>query len=360
MIADKHPAEAARVSALRRYEVLDTPHESDFDEIVALAARLCGVPISVVNLIDTDRQWFKAEVGLGVRETPLDTSLCAHVILQDDFVEIADTLADGRMADNPLCTSDPGLRFYAGAVLKSVDGFPIGTLCVLDYEPRQLDELQREALRVLAAQVMTQLDLRALVAQERALRLEIDHRVKNSLQSVGSFVALERGATSNPEAASVLESVAQQIHTVALLHHHICAGEGTDRIALDGYLDRVIELLDAATPPVIALGGSFAPASVNAKQASALAMIVNELAANAVKHAFGAGGGKVAFSGDLQPDGTYRLICSDNGQGSTQPNPSRRAGLGLTIIRASVAQLGGTMVSERTSAGYRTEIEVRL
>ena len=181
MKAQHHPFEPARLAALRAYEVLDTPRESDFDDIVMLASRICEPPIAVINLIDETRQWFKAETGLGVRETPLDTSLCAHVILQEDFVEIPDTLADASMRDNPLCLADPGLRFYAGALLKSKGGYPIGTLCVLDNQPRTLNPLSRNAIRILAAQVMTQLDLRAVIANEAVLRNEIDHRIKNSL-----------------------------------------------------------------------------------------------------------------------------------------------------------------------------------
>ncbi len=221
MKAQHHPSEPARLAALRAYDILDTPRESDFDDIVMLASRICGTPISVINLIDETRQWFKAETGLGVRETPLDTSICAHVILENDFVEIPDTLADARMADNPLCLADPGLRFYAGALLRSKGGYPIGTLCVLDNQPRVLDPLQRDALRILADQVMTQLDLRAVIANETVLRSEIDHRVKNSLQVVGAFVSLERQASDNDEARASLERVARQINIVAALHEHL-------------------------------------------------------------------------------------------------------------------------------------------
>ena len=117
MKADIHPRQSERLQALYSYEILDTDREKEFDEVVALAANLCGTSVSVINLIDAERQWFKAEVGIGARETPLETSLCSHVILQDDFVEIADTLRDPRMQDNPLCNGDPGLRFYAGALL---------------------------------------------------------------------------------------------------------------------------------------------------------------------------------------------------------------------------------------------------
>jgi PAS domain S-box-containing protein len=163
--------EQQRLAALARYDVLDTPREPSFDELAALAARLCDVPIAVVNLIAEGRQFFKAEVGLGVRETPLETSFCAHAILEQDFLLVPDATLDPRFDRNPLVTGPPHLRFYAGALLKSADGLPIGTLCVLDHRARELSELQQESLRVLARQVMAQLELRRAVA-ERDRRLD--------------------------------------------------------------------------------------------------------------------------------------------------------------------------------------------
>jgi PAS domain S-box-containing protein len=157
---DSPDREARRLEALRRYEVLDTPRETAFDEIAQLAAEICGTPIAVVNLIDEGRQFFKAEVGLGVRETPLETSFCAKAILEDDFLLVPDATVDPRFDRNPLVTGEPGLRFYAGALLKTPEGLPIGTLCVLDTAPKALTPLQQRTLQVLARQVMSQLDLR--------------------------------------------------------------------------------------------------------------------------------------------------------------------------------------------------------
>lgn len=125
-----HPLEDDRLRELRRYGILDTDKEREFDELVEIASEICEAPVSVINFIDEGRQWFKAEVGLGVRSTPLDTSLCGHAILQGDYIEIPDTLEDARMADNPLCTGDPGFRFYAGSVLKGGNGLPLGTVCL--------------------------------------------------------------------------------------------------------------------------------------------------------------------------------------------------------------------------------------
>ncbi|WP_267395459.1 MULTISPECIES: PAS domain S-box protein [unclassified Sphingomonas] len=160
--------DAQRMAALARYQVMDSPREAAFDEIVELIAAICDVPMAVVNFIDGDRQFFKAEVGLGVDCTPLETSFCAHALLQNDFLLVADTSNDPRFACNPLVTGDPHIRFYAGALLKTADGVPIGTLCVLDQQPRTLTELQQRALRVLARQVMAQLDQR-LTLQRTAI-----------------------------------------------------------------------------------------------------------------------------------------------------------------------------------------------
>ncbi|WHU04101.1 PAS domain-containing protein [Sphingomonas sp. NIBR02145] len=172
--------ERQRLEALAAYDILDTEPEAAFDEIARLAADICGTPIAVVNLVGEGRQFFKAEVGLGVRETPLETSFCAHAILEADFLEVPDATRDGRFDCNPLVTGESHLRFYAGALLKSAEGWPIGTLCVLDTVPKQLSELQQRTLKVLARQVMAQLDAR----RELRRRDEADLRYRTLFDSM--------------------------------------------------------------------------------------------------------------------------------------------------------------------------------
>ncbi len=154
--------------------MLDTPREKEFDDIAALASAICGTPIAVVNLISDRRQFFKAEVGLGVRETPFESSFCAKALLEEDILVVPDATADLRFDCNPLVTGEPHLRFYAGVLLKTDDGFPIGTLCVLDIEPRDLTSVQIDALRVLARHAMTALDLRR--ASRETARVSSRHR----------------------------------------------------------------------------------------------------------------------------------------------------------------------------------------
>ncbi len=297
-----------------------------------------------------------------MRETPLDTSLCAHVILQDEFVEIPDTLADVRMADNPLCLADPGLRFYAGALLKSKSGYPIGTLCVLDNHPRTLDALQRDALRILADQVMTQLDLRAIIANEKVLRSEIDHRVKNSLQAVGAFVSLERRASGNDEARASLERVERQIKIVGALHDHIGVAGSTDHVQLGPYLDQTVSLIGSTFASQISVQGSFEDVAATPREASIVATIINELTANASKHSLKRSSGTINLVGERVGDAGYRLTCSDDaGQRKVEAVvPTGRVGLGLKILQASVRQLGGTMAATHNEKGYSTRLDFAL
>ena len=124
--------EAARLAALECYQILDTPPEQAFDDVVRMASEILGAPLVAVNLIASDRQWFKSEIGLGAREMPLGDSLCKFAILQSEGMVIRDTTKDPRFNCNPLVTGAPGVRFYTGELLKTSEGLPLGTLCVLD------------------------------------------------------------------------------------------------------------------------------------------------------------------------------------------------------------------------------------
>ncbi|GAA6616065.1 tetratricopeptide repeat protein [Scytonema sp. NUACC26] len=152
--------EIARLYALRQYQILDTPPEKVFDDFTFLAAQVCRTPVALISLMDGHRQWFKSKIGVTISETERDVAFCAYSILQQKPLVVRNALLDARFAKNPLVTAEPNLRFYAGAPLITSEGFGIGTLCVIDFVPRDLALEQVEALRLLSHQVVAQLELR--------------------------------------------------------------------------------------------------------------------------------------------------------------------------------------------------------
>jgi anti-sigma regulatory factor (Ser/Thr protein kinase) len=164
--------EAARLAALRSYRILDTDPEQRFDDLTMLASHVCATPTALITLVDADRQWFKSRVGTDLTETPRNISFCAHAMHHTDIFQVPDAREDERFKDNPLVTGETGIRFYAGAPLRSHDGYPLGTLCVFDRSPRTLSPDQYDALLALSRQVQAQLELRrSLIELKAALAL---------------------------------------------------------------------------------------------------------------------------------------------------------------------------------------------
>nr|WP_166819090.1 histidine kinase dimerization/phosphoacceptor domain -containing protein [Bradyrhizobium sp. 1(2017)]QIO36943.1 GAF domain-containing protein [Bradyrhizobium sp. 1(2017)] len=364
MKADLHRAEEDRLGALRRYGILDSLREADFDEIVKVASAICGTPISVINLIDHGRQWFKAEVGLGVRETPLDSSICAHAILQPGLFIVPDTTLDSRFADNPLVTGDPHLRFYAGALLETPDGFPLGTVCVLDYKPRELDDTQKSFLRLMANQVMKLLELRRISEAEHAARVEAedlvkeketlmregDHRLMNSLQLVQSILALQSRRATNEETKNQLDMASNRVLAIATVHKQLHLTGSHEEIEIDTFMCRLCASLKHTAPAQItAINVDAENASVRSDVASGLGLLVAELATNSFKYAYNPGQtGSVDVSFRTTASG-WILKVSDQGQGLPAGfDVDQSKGFGMQVVKAFVRRLDAAMtVSSR-------------
>ncbi len=175
--------EAERLASLRDYQILDTKPERIFDDITQLAASICGVPTALISLIDRDRQWFKSQKGLdGVKETSRDIAFCSHAILDTELMEVPDATQDSRFKDNPLVLGDPKIRFYAGNPLVNAQGLALGTLCVIDSQPKQLSESQRDALRQLS-------ELVVFLFEARKPLLRMAQMLEHSLNEIFLFDA---------------------------------------------------------------------------------------------------------------------------------------------------------------------------
>jgi len=157
--------EERRVAALHRYSILDTLPEQIYDDVTALASLICGTPMSLVSLVDAERQWFKSTVGVEMRETPRALSFCAHTLGTRSTLIVPDAQQDTRFMDNPLVTGQPGIRFYAGAPIVEANGHALGTVCVIDTKPRSLSPIQIAALEALARHVMALMEMRHTIAE---------------------------------------------------------------------------------------------------------------------------------------------------------------------------------------------------
>jgi GAF domain-containing protein len=202
--------EPERLVDLRSYKILDTLPEDEFDNITLLASQICNTPIAVISLVDSDRQWFKSKVGISLSETSRDIAFCAHAIMQHDLFIVADASKDKRFNENPLVRAEPKIRFYAGAPLVTPDDHALGTLCVLDRQPRELTTGQKESLRALSRAVMGRLEMRRRILELEAALNHHNHQekklkkttrvVKFAQRSQGQFLrkaAHELSATAN-------------------------------------------------------------------------------------------------------------------------------------------------------------------
>ncbi len=352
--------EEVRLRALHRYAILDTMPEQDYDDVTALATYICGTPIALVSLVDRGRQWFKAETGLGVRETARADSFCAHTVVSPAMVSasgevvvpqtlvVEDALMDRRFANNPLVIGDPGIRFYAGAPLVTSEGQVLGTVCVIDTEPRVLTREQIGALEALSRQVMARLELRLKVAEEvkrtDALRTAeklavvgrlasaVAHEINNPLQSMTNLLFMAEIAPETERSGYVAQAQEElkrvsHIVTQTLRFHRqsdkaaaVRLGEIVESVLLLfrtrlQHASALVEVVDRQAVPLVCYG-------------SDVRQLVANLVGNALDAVNGSGDGRIKVRLRDAVDARtgkagVRLTVADSGSGMSAATQAR-------------------------------------
>lgn len=390
MLAPPLPAnEAARLSALESYDILDTTREQAYDDFTYLAAEICGTPIALISLLDKNRQWFKSEFGLGASETPRDQAFCAHAIIDHRTLIVPDATLDARFHDNPLVTGSPDIRFYAGAPLVTEDGLGLGTLCVIDRVPRALTANQIRALEALSRQLMAHLDLRrAMIALREAesakkkFTANVSHELRTPLTSIRGALALTLdGDTSLDEDSRELLSAAHRSanRLLALVNDLLDLEKvGSGELSVKKQDCELSSVLERAADTLNAIAGNAGVAlQIPATDLrmhgdpERLSQVLINLLANAVR--FSPKGGTVSVT--VEPHGNHvHVIIDDQGPGvppsfrETIFEPFKQVegsaahkkggtGLGLAISHTIVKEHGGwILVGDAPGGGARFTI----
>ena len=331
--------DAGRLAALKAYRIVDTAPDDRFDALTALAAKVLDMPVVLVSLVEADRQWFKSRHGFDGEETPIEQAICVHVLQVGVPVVIPDTHADPRTAANAICHGHVGARFYAGAPMIDPDGHIIGTVCALDFVPREFPDEKLEMLVAFAGQAMELIRLHGLLAEKELARQETDHRIKNSLSALMATLRMQRRglAADDTAAQDVLRATEARIGTLAALHEALCYTETGMGIECADFLRKAVAAASIGAPEGVRVGIRVAPRLLDSQVAASLGTVVNEFVQNSIKHAFPDGReGRIDIEGIVVNDGRYRITLSDDGIGL--PNTLVKRGLGLKIIESTASQ----------------------
>ena len=376
--APKPSNEAARLQQLHDYEILDTPAEKGFDDIVTIAAQICEVPIALVSLVDEERQWFKSKIGLDADETNREVAFCSHAILEPEQVfEVPDANKDPRFERNPLVTGDPDIAFYAGAPLVTDGGDALGTLCVIDQKPRKLRPDQAKSLQALARQVVAQMELRRSLRETQRLNEDLNnfayiaaHDLRSPLRGIDQLAGfvLEDCADIIPQASQddlqKLRSRSKRLDEMlqGLLKFSRLGYDNAPRIRISPAA-ALRRIADAVLPVGFDLQVVDQLPTVYAAE-SGFELVFRNLFDNAVKHS-GASEGSIAINAREAKDYLH-IIVSDDGPGipasqfekafqlfSTLQARDRveGSGMGLAIVKRAIEASGGAVCLEQAPSG---------
>ncbi len=369
--------ETLRMQAVRRYDILDSPPDGSFDHVTQIAARMLNTPIAIISIVDSDRIWFKSHHGVDAEQIPRDSGLCASAIMQKEPWLINDAQLDPRTISNPLVAGDFGLQFYLGIPLETQNGFNLGTLCVLDFEPRSVSDDQIANLQELARIVMDQMELRlaarrsiselskalqqkeAALTQSKLMAQEIEHRVHNSLGLIVSLLEVQSLQLRGTDAASEIAKAAGKIMAIAEVHKHMQLNATVVSADCAQYLERLCDGLTAIVGETgaVSINLNAEPLNLGSEQIVRVGLIVNELITNAVKN--GASVLKISLT---RIDATnYCLSVNDNGYGlPTNFSPEEMSGLGMKVVKSLVNNMRGSFFYGPGSGSIGARFEVKF
>ncbi len=379
--------EQARLQELYRLEILDTEAENQYDEVVALASQICKVPISLISLVDVNRQWFKAKLGVLETETPREVSFCAHMLAQDtELLQVPDAHLDERFSENPLVTSAPNIRFYAGVPLVTSNGYKLGSLCVIDRKPNSINEDQAYALRVLSNQIMRMIELKVKnkeieeqkkhIEQQNKIQQKmlsiIAHDVRSPLASIRQALEMELDDFSKEERQMIIGELQSQVTTTLNLLNNL-VDWGSEQILGTVNKNKIatnLYELVATEIPNFHLAANFKNNTIvnNIHQQlmvytnpSMLLFVLRNLVTNALKFTEN---GCITLNGNIE-NNLIHLSVSDTGIGMSEAaidnllnkklskttigtKEEKGSGLGLLLAQDFIALLKGSISIEST------------
>ena len=371
--------ENQRLEILNQYDILDTLPESDFDDITRIAAEICNTPIALVSLVDAERQWFKSHLGLDTHETKREYSFCAHAILEPDKVMVVpDSSQDQRFATNPLATGDPYVVFYAGAPLTTPTGHALGTLCVIDSIPRNLNPDQISALKALANQVVSQLELRKKIREMEAMSSQLEkanqalnrfayscsHDMKAPMSNIGALATLlkeKHGSQLDKAGHQCVDYIQGSAEKMNHLIDDILSYskvpdlilQGKKQVSLEQCFLDICQMLMVPEDMTIDYPEGLPVIEINP---TVLAQVMQNLISNAIKYNDKAQGRiNISFS---ETPMYWKFTVEDNGPGISEEeqkkifdafqtlghkdrNGKTGSGIGLTTVKLLVEESGG-------------------
>lgn len=389
--------EIERLQALREYSILDTLPEQDFDDITKIASEICQTPISLITLIDSNRQWFKSNHGLNVRETPRDYAFCAHAINNPyEILTVKDSREDDRFANNPLITGYPNVIFYAGIPLVNPAGFSLGTICVIDNEPRELTLNQLESLRALSRQVVNLFEFKKLnknlkesqeEIQTRNSELEqfayvVSHDIKSPLNNIIGLITIlneyQKGKfdDSGERIVNLITKSSLRLKSLidGIISHYIGVNIEVNtkkEIDVDLLFKEIIDLLDTKREYQITYTSEFKSIVTNEV---AIKQILTNLLSNAIKYN-NKEKVKIDVKVNSSPD-LFEFVIQDNGIGIDKSQFSKifdtfttlggkdrfnniGTGIGLSTVKKLVDKLGGS-ISVESEMGVGTKFKFSI